>query len=412
MSKISVKNPLVNIEGDEMTKIIWDLIISELIEPYCDIKLETYDLSIQNRDLTNDEVTSDAGRAIRKFGVGVKCATITADEARVEEFGLKKAWKSPNATIRRILNGTVFREPIICKNIPKLVRNWTLPVVVARHAFGDIYQAKEMLMDKPGHLSLHFTPDDGSETIEKEVFHFIPEDVHHSHDEAVFLGMYNVRSSIEDFAEACFRYGIMRKMPVLLSTKNTILKTHDGLFKNVFQEIYDKKFREDYEKRGLFYQHRLIDDLVAYALRSEGGFVWAAKNYDGDVQSDMVAQGFGSLGLMTSVLMTSDGSAVETEAAHGTVTRHFRQYQQGQETSTNPIASIFAWSQALAYRGRMDSTPNVIKFADRLEEACIETVESGYMTKDLALLIGENQKWLTTKQLLTAINRRLKHKRF
>ncbi len=403
MPKILVKTPLVNIEGDEMTRVIWSQILDQIILPRCDVHLETYDLSIQNRDNTDDEVTKEAGKAILKHGVGVKCATITADETRVQEYGLKKAWRSPNATIRHILNGTVFREPIICQNVPRLVPHWSLPIIIARHAFGDIYQAKEMPIHTKGTLSLRFTPDDGSDIQEKDVFHFNPDTHAHPDDQAALVGFYTVKSSIQDFAQACFLYGLSQKVPVFLSTKNTILKTHDGLFKDVFEDVYNQSFKTQFEKLNITYQHRLIDDLVAYALRGEGGFLWAAKNYDGDVQSDMVAQGFGSLGLMTSVLMNADGSAIETEAAHGTVTRHFRQHQKGFATSTNPIASLFAWSRALTYRGQKDNTPEVVNFATKIEKACISAVESGAMTKDLALLIDENQTWLTTEEFLKAI---------
>ena len=408
MAKITVQHPVVNLEGDEMTRILWSMIKEELLFPFCDIHLETYDLSIQNRDATNDAITAESAKAILKHGVGVKCATITADEARVEEFGLKKAWKSPNGTIRNILNGTVFREPIVCNNIPALVRNWRLPIVVARHAFGDIYQATELFVEQSGKIKMIFEPEDPQEPKkELEVLSFKKK---HEADQAVSIGMYNVRSSIESFAEACFRYGLFHKIPVFLSTKNTILKKHDGLFKDIFQEIYTTSFQAAFEANGLNYQHRLIDDLVAFSLRSEGGFLWANKNYDGDVQSDMIAQGFGSLGLMTSVLMTADGKTVETEAAHGTVTRHYRLHQQGQETSTNPVASIFAWTKGLYYRGSQDGHQELMQFAKKLESACVETIENGEMTKDLAILIDETQTWYTTKEFIAAVRSRLEKK--
>ncbi len=388
MAKITVVNPVVELDGDEMTRIIWTFIKDRLIHPYLDVNLLYFDLSIENRDATDDQVTIDAANAIKEHGVGVKCATITPDEARVEEFGLKKMWKSPNGTIRNILGGVIFREPIIMSNIPKLVPGWTKPIVVGRHAFGDQYRATDTRIPGEGRLTLTFTPKDGSEPMELDVYDFP--------GSGVALAMYNLDDSIRDFARASFRYGLDRDYPVYLSTKNTILKAYDGRFKDLFQEVFESEFKADFEAKGLTYEHRLIDDMVAAALKWEGGYVWACKNYDGDVQSDIVAQGFGSLGLMSSVLMTPDGKTVEAEAAHGTVTRHFRQHQQGKPTSTNPIASIFAWTRGLAHRGKLDSTPEVIDFAEKLERVCIETVESGQMTKDLALLVGPQQKWLTT----------------
>ncbi|MDW3207244.1 MAG: NADP-dependent isocitrate dehydrogenase [Alphaproteobacteria bacterium] len=401
MSKIKVANPVVELDGDEMTRIIWDFIKTKLILPYLDIDLKYYDLGVEKRDETDDQITIDAANAIKEHRVGVKCATITPDEARVEEFGLKKMWRSPNGTIRNILDGTVFREPIVCKNVPRLVTNWSKPIVVARHAFGDQYRATDFLIPGAGLLSITFTPEDpDGETIRHQVFKF--------EGAGIAMGMYNLDDSIRGFARACMNYGLLRKYPVYLSTKNTILKAYDGRFKDLFQEVYETEFEETFKKAGIWYEHRLIDDMVAFAMKSSGDFVWAAKNYDGDVQSDSVAQGFGSLGLMTSVLMTPDGNTVEAEAAHGTVTRHYRQHQQGKETSTNPIASIFAWTRGLKYRGKFDDTPDVIRFAETLESVCIETVESGHMTKDLALLIGENQKWLTTNQFLDKIDENLK----
>ncbi|MGE0754172.1 MAG: NADP-dependent isocitrate dehydrogenase [Alphaproteobacteria bacterium] len=400
MTKIKVKNPIVEIDGDEMTRIIWAFIKDKLILPYLDVDLKYYDLSIQKRDETSDQITIDAANAIKQHGVGVKCATITPDEARVEEFKLKKMWKSPNGTIRNILDGTVFREPIICKNVPRLVPGWTQPIVIGRHAFGDQYRATDMKIPGAGKLTLTFTPQGGGESVTHEVFEF--------KSPGVALGMYNLDESIRGFARACMNYGLMRKYPVYLSTKNTILKVYDGRFKDIFQEVYDKEFKSEFEKHKLTYEHRLIDDMVAVALKWSGGFVWACKNYDGDVQSDTVAQGFGSLGLMTSVLMTPDGNTIEAEAAHGTVTRHYREHQKGRETSTNPIASIFAWTRALSYRAKFDNTPDVKHFAETLERVCVDTVEAGFMTKDLATLIGKDQKWLTTNQFLDKLDAGLK----
>jgi isocitrate dehydrogenase len=383
-----------------MTRVIWRMIKDQLIFPHLGLKTLYFDLAVENRDATDDRVTVEAAEAIKTNGVGVKCATITPDEARVKEFGLKQMWRSPNGTIRNILGGTVFREPIICKNVPRLVPGWTEPIIIGRHAFGDQYRATDFKVPGPGRLTMSFVPEDGSKPQELEIFRFP--------GGGVALGMYNLDESIRDFARACFNYGLMRGYPVYLSTKNTILKVYDGRFKDIFQEIYDADFRADFEKKKLSYEHRLIDDMVAAALKWSGAFVWACKNYDGDVQSDTVAQGFGSLGLMTSVLMTADGKTVEAEAAHGTVTRHFRQHQQGKATSTNPIASIFAWSRALTFRARQDDTPEVEVFAQTLERACIDTVESGRMTKDLALLIGPEQPWLTTEKFLQAVEERLK----
>ncbi|WJW79925.1 NADP-dependent isocitrate dehydrogenase [Bartonella sp. TP] len=399
MAKIKVANPVVELDGDEMTRIIWQFIKDKLILPYLDIDLKYYDLSIQNRDLTEDAVTVDAANAIKKYGVGIKCATITADEARMAEFGLKQMWKSPNGTIRNILGGVIFREPIICKNVPRLVPGWTKPIIIGRHAFGDQYKATDFTFPSKGKLSIKFVGEDGN-TIEHEVFD--------APSAGVAMGMYNLDSSIIDFAKATFNYGLQRNLPVYLSTKNTILKVYDGKFKDIFQEIYDKEFKAEFEKRKLWYEHRLIDDMVASALKWSGGYVWACKNYDGDVQSDIVAQGFGSLGLMTSVLLTPDGSTVEAEAAHGTVTRHYRQYQRGEETSTNSIASIFAWARGLAHRAKLDNNDDLKNFAENLEKTCIETVESGFMTKDLALLIGPEQKWLSTTGFLDKIDENLK----
>jgi len=395
VSKIKVKNPVVELDGDEMTRIIWQFIKDKLILPYLDIDLKYYDLSIENRDATDDQVTIDSANAIKKYGVGVKCATITPDEARVEEFGLKKMWKSPNGTIRNILGGVIFREPIIISNIPRLVPTWTKPIVVGRHAFGDQYRATDLKIPGAGSLTLTYTPADGSAPMELNVFDFPAG--------GVAMAMYNLDDSIRDFARASLRYGLSRNYPVYLSTKNTILKAYDGRFKDIFQEVFEAEFQADFEKAGISYEHRLIDDMVAAAMKWEGGYVWACKNYDGDVQSDTIAQGFGSLGLMTSVLMTPDGKTVEAEAAHGTVTRHYRMHQQGKPTSTNPIASIFAWTQGLSYRGKMDETPEVTKFAETLERVCIETVEQGKMTKDLSLLIGPDQPYLTTEEFLAAV---------
>jgi isocitrate dehydrogenase len=399
MSKIKVKTPVVEMNGDEMTRIIWDMIIAKMIRPYLDIDLLSYDLSIENRDKTEDKVTVEAANAIKKYGVGIKCATITPDEARVEEFKLKKMWKSPNGTIRNILNGTVFREPIICKNIPRLVTTWTKPIVVGRHAFGDQYKATDIKVPGKGVLTMVFEPEGNGEKQTWEIYNF--------DGPGVAMGMYNTDESIQGFARSCLTYGLQRQYPVYLSTKNTILKAYDGKFKDIFQAVFDKEFKDLYAKAGLTYEHRLIDDMVASALKWEGGFLWACKNYDGDVQSDSIAQGFGSLGLMTSVLLTPDGKTVETEAAHGTVTRHYRMHQQGKPTSTNPIASIFAWTQGLKYRGQFDNTPDVTKFAELLEQICVSTVEAGDMTKDLALLVGENQKYLTTEQFMDKLTANL-----
>ena len=399
MAKIKVKTPVVELDGDEMTRIIWGFIKDKLILPYLDVDLKYYDLGIEYRDKTDDQVTVDAANAIKQYGVGVKCATITPDEARVKEFGLKRMWRSPNGTIRNILDGTIFREPIICSNVPRLVPHWTKPIVVGRHAYGDIYRATETRIAGPGKLTLQFQPAGGGEP---EIL-----EVHNFRGAGVALGMHNTRASIEGFARACFNYGLARNYPVYLSTKNTILKAYDGMFKDVFQHAYDCDFKAEYQKRGLSYEHRLIDDMVAAALKWEGGYVWACKNYDGDVQSDIVAQGFGSLGLMTSVLLSPDGNTVESEAAHGTVTRHYREHQKGRETSTNPIASIFAWTRGLAYRGRFDNTPDVTAFAETLERVCVQTVESGDMTKDLAVLIGKDQPWLNTQAFLAKIDENL-----
>jgi isocitrate dehydrogenase len=399
MSKITVSGTVVELDGDEMTRIIWQFIKDQLIIPYLDINLDYYDLSITHRDGTDDQVTIDAANAIKRHGVGVKCATITPDEARVAEFGLKKMWRSPNGTIRNILGGVIFREPIIMRNVPRLVPGWVKPIVVGRHAFGDQYRATDTVIPGPGRLTLTFTPDDGSEPMELEVYHF--------EGGGVALAMYNLDDSIRDFARASMRYGLARHYPVYLSTKNTILKAYDGRFKDLFAEVFESEFKADFEAAGLTYEHRLIDDMVAASLKWGGGYVWACKNYDGDVQSDTVAQGFGSLGLMTSVLMTPDGKTVEAEAAHGTVTRHYRQHQVGQPTSTNPIASIFAWTRGLAHRGSLDSTPEVTGFAETLERVCIETVEGGQMTKDLALLVGPDTPWLTTEDFLAAIDANL-----
>ena len=400
MAKIKVKTPVVELDGDEMTRIIWGFIKDKLILPYLDIDLKYYDLGVEYRDRTDDKVTVEAAQAIKQYGVGVKCATITPDEARVREFGLKKMWRSPNGTIRNILDGTIFREPIICHNVPRLVPHWSQPIVVGRHAYGDIYRAAETKIPGPGQVRLVYEPDE--EDAPAQILR-----VHHFTSEGVALGMFNTRPSIEGFARASFNYGLTRKYPVYLSTKNTILKAYDGMFKDVFQEIYDAEFRERFEAEGLTYEHRLIDDMVASALKWSGGYVWACKNYDGDVESDIVAQGFGSLGLMTSVLLSPDGKTVESEAAHGTVTRHYREHQKGRETSTNPIASIFAWTRGLAYRGRFDETPEVTRFAETLERVCIETVEGGAMTKDLASLIGRDQPWLNTQAFLGKIDENL-----
>jgi len=398
MAKIKVDNPVVELDGDEMTRIIWDLIKQKLILPYLDIDLKYFDLSIQKRDETDDQITVEAAEAIKHYGVGVKCATITPDEARVEEFGLKKMWRSPNGTIRNILGGVVFREPIVIQNVPRLVPGWTRPIVIGRHAFGDQYRATDMKVPGPGTLTLTYTPDDGSEPVVHEVYKFP--------SAGVAMGMYNLDESIRDFARASLRYGQDRGWPVYLSTKNTIMKAYDGRFKDIFQDVYDTEFKAEFEKRGITYEHRLIDDMVAAAMKWSGGFVWACKNYDGDVQSDTVAQGFGSLGLMTSVLMTPDGKTVEAEAAHGTVTRHYRQHQRGEKTSTNSIASIFAWTRGLQYRGKQDGNQAVIDFAEELERTVVGTVESGFMTKDLALLVGDQQGWLSTEGFLDKVGER------
>ena len=396
MNKIKVQNPIVELDGDEMTRIIWDFIKQKLILPYLDVTLLYYDLGIEKRDQTNDRITIDAANAIKQYGVGVKCATITPDEGRVEEFGLKEMWKSPNGTIRDIIGGTVFRQPIICSNIPRLVPGWKKPIVIGRHAFGDQYRATDFLVQGPGKLTMKFEPAKGGEPIEYKVFDY-PES-------GCAMGMYNLDSAIQGFARSCFNYGLNLGWPVYLSTKNTILKKYDGRFKDIFQGIFEKEFADKFKEADITYEHRLIDDMVAAALKWEGGFVWACKNYDGDVQSDIVAQGFGSLGLMTSVLMTEDGKTVEAEAAHGTVTRHYREHQKGKVTSTNPIASIFAWTRGLAYRGKFDGTPEVVKFAETLEKVCVETVEAGFMTKDLALLVGENQSFQSTQEFLDVLD--------
>ncbi|PWC39694.1 NADP-dependent isocitrate dehydrogenase [Azospirillum sp. TSO35-2] len=402
MTKIKVANPVVELDGDEMTRIIWQFIKDKLILPYLDIDLKYYDLGIENRDKTDDKVTVESANAIKQYGVGVKCATITPDEARVKEFNLKKMWKSPNGTIRNILGGTVFREPIVCENVPRYVPGWTKPIIIGRHAFGDQYKATDFVVPGPGKMTIKWEAADGSQQIEHEVFDYP--------SAGVAMGMYNLDDSIEGFAHSSLMYGLERGYSVYLSTKNTILKAYDGRFKDIFQKIFDESYAEQFKAKGLVYEHRLIDDMVASALKWEGGFVWACKNYDGDVESDVVAQGFGSLGLMTSVLVTPDGKTVEAEAAHGTVTRHYREHQKGKETSTNPIASIYAWTQGLAYRGKFDNTPDVIKFAQTLERVCVETVESGYMTKDLAILIGPQQPWLTTKQFLDKLSDNLEKK--
>ncbi len=403
MAKIKVANPVVEMDGDEMTRIIWAFIKDKLVLPYLDVELEYYDLSIEHRDATDDQVTIDSAHATRKHGVAVKCATITPDEARVKEFGLKKMWRSPNGTIRNILGGVIFREPIIMKNIPKLVPGWTKPIVVGRHAHGDQYKATDFKVDRPGTLTITYTPDDGSAPMEFEVAKF-------GADGGVAMGMYNYNDSIRDFARASFRYGLQRDMPVYLSTKNTILKAYDGAFKDLFEQVFESEFKAQFDAKGLTYEHRLIDDMVAAALKWEGGYVWACKNYDGDVQSDIVAQGFGSLGLMTSVLLTPDGRSMEAEAAHGTVTRHYREHQKGNKTSTNPIASIFAWTRGLAHRGRLDNTPDVVRFAEALEAVCIEAVEAGEMTKDLSLLISRDAPYLNTEDFLDTLDRRLQAK--
>ncbi len=402
MSKIKVNNPVVELDGDEMTRIIWEFIKNKLILPYLDLGIEYYDLGMKSRDNTDDQITIDSANAIKKIGVGIKCATITPDEARVEEFDLKKMWRSPNGTIRNIIGGTVFREPIICKNIPKLVPSWTDPVVIGRHAFGDQYRATDFKVPGKGKMEVKWTSEDGKDEIKYEVFNFT--------GPGVALSMYNLDKSIQDFARSCFSYGLMKKWPVYMSTKNTILKQYDGRFKDIFQEIFEGEFKEEFEKNNLTYEHRLIDDMVACAMKWSGKYIWACKNYDGDVQSDTMAQGYGSLGLMTSTLLTPDGKIMEAEAAHGTVTRHYRIHQQGKETSTNPIASIFAWTRGLAHRGKLDSNNELIKFAQTIEKVCIECVENGAMTKDLAILIGPSSKYLTTNQFLDEIDGNLKAK--
>jgi len=402
MSKIKVKNPIVELDGDEMTRVIWEFIKNKLILPYLDLGIEYYDLGMKSRDDTSDQITIDCANAIKKNGVGIKCATITPDEARVKEFNLKKMWRSPNGTIRNIIGGTVFREPIICKNVPRLVPSWTDPVIIGRHAFGDQYRATDFKVPGKGKLEIKWTSEDGKDTKNYEVFNFP--------GSGVALSMYNLDKSIEDFARSCFNYGLIKKWPVYLSTKNTILKTYDGRFKDIFQSVFEKEFKSSFEKNNLTYEHRLIDDMVACAMKWSGKYIWACKNYDGDVQSDTVAQGYGSLGLMTSVLLAPDGRTMEAEAAHGTVTRHYRMHQQGKETSTNPIASIFAWTRGLAHRGKLDANDELIKFANTLEKVCIDCVETGSMTKDLAILIDSNQKYLTTNQFLDAIDGNLKKK--
>ena len=402
MSKISVKNPIVELDGDEMTRIIWDFIKKKLILPYLDLGIEYYDLGMKSRDDSDDQITIDSANAIKKFGVGIKCATITPDEARVEEFKLKKMWRSPNGTIRNIIGGTVFREPIICSNIPKLVPSWSDPVVIGRHAFGDQYRATDFKVPGKGKMEVKWTSEDGKDEIKYEVFNFT--------GPGVALSMYNLDKSIEDFARSCFSYGLIKNWPVYLSTKNTILKKYDGRFKDIFEEIYNKEFKDKFEKINITYEHRLIDDMVACAMKWSGKYIWACKNYDGDVQSDTMAQGYGSLGLMTSTLLTPDGKIMEAEAAHGTVTRHYRMHQQGKETSTNPIASIFAWTRGLAHRGKLDANEELIKFANTIEKVCIESVENGSMTKDLAILVGPSSKYLTTNQFLDVIDNNLKKK--
>ncbi|MDA9107830.1 NADP-dependent isocitrate dehydrogenase [Candidatus Pelagibacter sp.] len=402
MSKIKVNNPVVELDGDEMTRIIWEFIKNKLILPYLDLGIEYYDLGMKSRDNTDDQITVDSANAIKKVGVGIKCATITPDEARVEEFDLKKMWRSPNGTIRNIIGGTVFREPIICKNIPKLVPSWTDPVVIGRHAFGDQYRATDFKVPGKGKMEIKWTSEDGKQEIKHEVFNFT--------GPGVALSMYNLDKSIEDFARSCFSYGLMKKWPVYMSTKNTILKQYDGRFKDIFQEIFEKEYKADFDKNNLTYEHRLIDDMVACAMKWSGKYIWACKNYDGDVQSDTMAQGYGSLGLMTSTLLTPDGKVMEAEAAHGTVTRHYRMHQQAKETSTNPIASIFAWTRGLAHRGKLDNNNELIEFAHTLERVCIECVENGAMTKDLAILIGPSSKYLTTNQFLDEIDGNLKKK--
>ena len=402
MAKIKVKNPVIELDGDEMTRIIWSFIKDKLIKPYLEIDLKYYDLGMESRDKTDDQITIDAANAIKQHGVGIKCATITPDEARVEEFKLKKMWRSPNGTIRNILGGTVFREPIICKNVPKLVPGWTQPIVIGRHAFGDQYRATDFKVPGKGKMEVKWTSEDGKDEIKYEVFNFT--------GPGVALSMYNLDKSIEDFARSCFSYGLIKNWPVYLSTKNTILKKYDGRFKDIFEEIYNKEFKDKFEKINITYEHRLIDDMVACAMKWSGKYIWACKNYDGDVQSDTMAQGYGSLGLMTSTLLTPDGKIMEAEAAHGTVTRHYRMHQQGKETSTNPIASIFAWTRGLAHRGKLDANNELIKFANTIEKVCIESVENGSMTKDLAILVGPSSKYLTTNQFLDVIDNNLKKK--
>ena len=402
MSKIKVKNPIVELDGDEMTRIIWDFIKKKLILPYLDLGIEYYDLGMKSRDNSNDQITIDCANAIKKNGVGIKCATITPDEARVKEFNLKKMWRSPNGTIRNIIGGTVFREPIICKNIPKLVPSWTDPVIIGRHAFGDQYRATDFQVPGKGKLEIKWTSENGKDEKKYEVFNFP--------GPGVALSMYNLDRSIEDFARSCFNYGLIKKWPVYLSTKNTILKTYDGRFKDIFQKVFNEEFKKDFDKNNITYEHRLIDDMVACAMKWSGKYIWACKNYDGDVQSDTMAQGYGSLGLMTSTLLTPDGKIMEAEAAHGTVTRHYRMHQQGKETSTNPIASIFAWTRGLAHRGKLDANNELIKFANTIEKVCIESVENGSMTKDLAILVGPSSKYLTTNQFLDVIDNNLKKK--
>jgi isocitrate dehydrogenase len=402
MAKIHVKNPIVELDGDEMTRIIWEFIKNKLILPYLDLGIEYYDLGMKSRDNTNDQITIDSATAIKKFGIGIKCATITPDEARVDEFDLKKMWRSPNGTIRNIIGGTVFREPIVCKNIPKLVPSWTEPVIIGRHAFGDQYRATDFKVPGKGKMEIKWTSEDGSNEIKYDVFNFP--------GPGIALSMYNLDKSIEDFARSCFGYGLIKEWPVYLSTKNTILKQYDGRFKDIFQEVFDNEFAKDFKKKNLTYEHRLIDDMVACAMKWSGKYIWACKNYDGDVQSDTMAQGYGSLGLMTSVLLTPDGKTMEAEAAHGTVTRHYRMHQQGKETSTNPIASIFAWTRGLAHRGKLDNNDDLIKFSKILEEVCINCVENGFMTKDLAILIGPSSKYLTTNQFLDKLDSHLKKK--
>ena len=402
MSKITVKNPVVELDGDEMTRIIWDFIKNKLILPYLDLKIEYYDLGMKSRDKTNDQITIDSANAIKKFGVGIKCATITPDEARVDEFKLKKMWRSPNGTIRNIIGGTVFREPIICSNIPKLVPSWKDPVVIGRHAFGDQYRATDFKVPGKGKMEIKWTSEDGKDEIKHEVFNFS--------GPGVALSMYNLDKSIEDFARSCFNYGLIKKWPVFLSTKNTILKKYDGRFKDIFEDVFNKEFKKKFDETKITYEHRLIDDMVACAMKWSGKYIWACKNYDGDVQSDTMAQGYGSLGLMTSTLLTPDGKIMEAEAAHGTVTRHYRMHQQGKETSTNPIASIFAWTRGLAHRGKLDNQDELIKFSNTIEKVCIECVENGYMTKDLAILVGPSSKYLTTNQFLDILDKNLKKK--